>query len=78
MSVHCTYSVLCPCCQVQKNPGDKRMFHQVQIEVTDENPAMFNLEWLDVCSEKVRMCLMVLLLLITMMMVMVVVVLLLL
>ena len=38
------------------------MFHQVQIEVTDENPAMFNLEWLDVCSEKVRMCLVVLLL----------------
>ena len=27
---------------------------QVQIEVTDENPAMFNLEWLDVCSEKVN------------------------
>ena len=21
--------------------------------MTDENPAMFNLEWLDVCSEKV-------------------------
>ena len=30
------------------------MIRQVQIEVTDENPAMFNLEWLDVCSEKVR------------------------
>ena len=27
----------------------------MQIEVTDENPAMFNLEWLDVCSEKVSL-----------------------
>ena len=26
---------------------------QVQIEVTDENPAMFHLEWLDSCSERV-------------------------
>jgi hypothetical protein len=27
---------------------------KVQIEVTDSNPAMFNLEWLDACSEKVK------------------------
>ena len=27
---------------------------QVQIEVTDENPAMFHLEWLDSCSERVN------------------------
>ena len=29
------------------------MHPQVQIEVTDENPAMFHLEWLDSCSERV-------------------------